>query len=100
MAGGKAVNANVLVFDATTGRPTLIEKGQVPPAAVRDQLGDHLFVETNEQEAGSGVPPRAGKGSGKEAWAAYAEANGVEVDADASRDDIIAACEAAGVPVE
>ncbi|TDD54583.1 hypothetical protein E1286_05175 [Nonomuraea terrae] len=34
-------------------------------------------------------PPRGGSGSGKEAWAAYAAARGVEVDADASRDDII-----------
>lgn len=35
-------------------------------------------------------PPRAGKGSGREAWAAYAAQHGVEVDNDASRDDIVA----------
>lgn len=42
-------------------------------------------------------PPKAGPGSGKAAWATYAEAFGVEVPADASRDDIVEACEAAGV---
>lgn len=45
-------------------------------------------------------PAKAGKGSGKEAWADYAEAHGVSVSDDASRDEIIAACESAGVPVE
>lgn len=44
-------------------------------------------------------PPQGGPGSGKEAWAAYADALGVEVDDDASRDDIIDAVEKAGHPV-
>lgn len=44
-----------------------------------------------EQGAGgSGEPPRSGRGSGKEAWAAYASSQGVDVAEDASRDDIIA----------
>lgn len=43
------------------------------------------------------VPPRAGKGSGREAWAKFAEAAGVAFDAETSRDEIIAACEQAGV---
>jgi hypothetical protein len=34
-------------------------------------------------------PPRTGRGSGKQAWAEYATAVGVHVDADDSRDDII-----------
>lgn len=46
------------------------------------------------------VPPRAGKGSSREAWAEYAAAVKVDVDDDATRDDIIAAVEAAGVPTE
>lgn len=100
MSAGKAVNANVLVFDPVTGASHLIEKGEVPPKELRDQLGDHLFVDSGEQDEASGVPARTGKGSSKDAWAEYAAANGVDVDATASRDDIIAACESAGVPVE
>lgn len=46
------------------------------------------------------VPPRGGAGSGAEAWRAYAAAKGVEVAADAGRDDVIAALEEAGVPTE
>jgi hypothetical protein len=50
---------------------------------------------------GAKVPPRGGAGSGRDAWAAYATAHGVEVTEDmASRDDIIAALDKAGVPTE
>lgn len=40
-------------------------------------------------------PPRSGKGSGLEAWKAHAVARGFEVPDGASRDDIIAAVDAA-----
>ncbi|MGW1998147.1 hypothetical protein [Embleya sp. NPDC001921] len=40
-------------------------------------------------------PPRSGPGSGKSAWAEYASARGVTVADDASREDIIAAVDAA-----
>ena len=40
------------------------------------------------------APPRAGKGSGRAEWAAYAESVGVQVDDDATRDEIIAAVDA------
>lgn len=43
------------------------------------------------------IPRRSGAGSGREAWAAYAEVHHVPVDPAATRDDIIAALEAAGV---
>jgi hypothetical protein len=39
-------------------------------------------------------PPRVGRGSSRDAWAAYAEGLGVPVADDASRDDIIAAVDA------
>jgi hypothetical protein len=42
-------------------------------------------------------PPRSGRGSGLDAWQAYANVAGVTYPADASRADIIAACVAAGV---
>lgn len=55
--------------------------------------------------AGSGpqvpdLPPRSGKGSGKENWAAYAAAQGVEVPDGASREDIIERLLAADVRVD
>lgn len=42
-------------------------------------------------------PPRAGRGSGLDAWQAFANLAEVTYTADAGRNDIIAACEAAGV---
>jgi hypothetical protein len=46
------------------------------------------------------VPPQAGAGSGRDVWADYAEQNGVDVHDDWKRDQIIAACQKAGVAVE
>jgi len=42
-------------------------------------------------------PPRAGKGSGVEAWAAFARLHHVEVPTDGDRAAIIEACERAGL---
>lgn len=42
-------------------------------------------------------PPRAGKGSGLEAWQTFADLTNVQYPAEASRNDIIAACVKAGV---
>lgn len=39
------------------------------------------------------APPKAGRGSSREAWAEYAGSIGVDVDDDMSRDDIIDAVE-------
>lgn len=80
-----------------------------------ERIGDHCWSApapaepaTDEgggdaEPEGSAVvdaPPRSGPGSGKSAWAAFALAHGVDVHADASRDDIITAVEAAGINVE
>lgn len=46
-------------------------------------------------ETSSDEPPRSGKGSGVEAWLAYAESKGIDMPEDASRDDVIAAVDAA-----
>lgn len=59
-----------------------------------------------EPEPGSGtpsslgVPPRAGAGSNRDAWAAYAQAHDVDVADDANRAEIIDALDAAGIPTE
>lgn len=47
-----------------------------------------------------GLPPKQGKGSGVKAWRAYADTKGFETDDDISRDEIIAALDAAGIPTE
>ncbi|MEV8394828.1 MULTISPECIES: hypothetical protein [unclassified Streptomyces] len=74
------------------------------PAAIARRIGEHAWADTDtdaDQDDGHGgdfeAPPRSGRGSGVEAWRAFAEQHDVEVAADASREDIIAACEAAGV---
>lgn len=65
----------------------------------------HVIVEVADEKAhrftgdwkaldgtpSDGEPPRAGKGSGRDAWAAYAAGLGVDVDDDATRDEIIEA---------
>ncbi|MFD3517710.1 hypothetical protein [Streptomyces sp. NPDC058657] len=73
------------------------------PADVARRIGDHAWqdradVEDLDDQADQGqAPPRSGRGSGVEAWRAFATQHDVEVADDATREDIIAACEAAGV---
>lgn len=43
------------------------------------------------------VPPREGRGSGREAWAHYAEAYDIPLSDDMTRDEIIATCMVADV---
>jgi hypothetical protein len=81
---------------------------EVPPAVAK-RIGDHAWTDADSSaempspagEGGSGktdeAPPRSGRGSGVEAWRAYAEQNDLDVAADASREDIIAAAEGAGL---
>jgi hypothetical protein len=78
---------------------------EVPPRVAK-RIGDHAWTDADSAAevptptgAGDGsgdeAPPRSGRGSGVEAWRAYAEQHDVEVAAEASREEIIAACEAA-----
>ncbi|MGW2742370.1 hypothetical protein [Streptomyces sp. NPDC001450] len=72
------------------------------PADVAKRIGDHAWTSAADSSAeaptGEGeAPPRSGRGSGIEAWRTFAEQHGVGVDSDMSREDIIAACESAGV---
>jgi hypothetical protein len=62
------------------------------PAHLNEQGEPQERVATRpagQAEARLPEPPRAGKGSGRDAWAVYASRHGVEVDEDASRDDIV-----------
>jgi hypothetical protein len=54
----------------------------------------------SQPQGEDGPPPKTGKGSSADAWAIYASAKGVTVELDAKREDIIDACEKAGVPTE
>lgn len=47
--------------------------------------------------AGDEPPPQSGKGSGRDSWAAYAQAHGIAVTDEMSRDEIIAAAAAVGL---
>lgn len=94
--------------------------GDEVPAAVAERIGEHAWEDsggevrgedgpetvgfTDPGAAGSSTPtgageapPRSGRGSGVEAWRAYAEQNDLDVSADAGREDIIAAAETAGL---
>lgn len=59
-----------------------------------------LIDERHFASASSDVPARSGAGSGRTKWADYAASNGVDVQESHTRDDIVAACEAAGVSVD
>lgn len=78
--------------------------GEAPPPEVAARITNAAAWAPGESaeapsEKPDGIPPKGGAGSSTEAWAAYA-AGKVEVGPDATRDDIIAALEAAGVPTE
>ena len=76
------------------------------PGWARAQMDDGCFldgapaVEVKPPAHADAPPPQSGRGSSAAAWAAWAQVNGVDVADGASRDDIIAACAAAGVPVD
>lgn len=84
------------------GKSVLFVPGdQVPDWAVPLITNPNCWVDgelpkaKDTETAADGAPPRAGKGSGRSEWAAYAESVGVVVDEDATRDEIIAAVDAA-----
>lgn len=76
---------------ATVSNPAVLDGG-APPRA-RQSGGTASTADSSTAEA----PPRAGRGSGLEPWQRFAEAHGVGVDSGMARDDVIAACESAGV---
>lgn len=60
-----------------------------------DSLDPAHASTVHSDEVPGGPPPRNGAGSGRDAWKAYADTLGLEVADDATRDDIVAAVEAA-----
>lgn len=105
---GKQLAAHVHVRDLA-GRTAVFGPGDAVPAWARKQIRNPKAWGGDEPADSSPVevpvpvgagdleaPPRSGKGSGAAEWRAFAERKGVDVDQDATREDVIAACEAAG----
>ncbi|WP_328339529.1 hypothetical protein [Micromonospora sp. NBC_00421] len=64
------------------------------------ELGDDGTQAGEPGQGDDGPPPKSGPGSGAPVWRAYAAKRQVEVPADAGREAVIAALDAAGVPTE
>ena len=100
-----APQSNVWLGNLGWFGPSYPEAGDPPVAGFGPTGQDGDMPDLDELAADSGrggepdspaPPPRHGPGSGKSAWAAYARQIGVEVDPDATRDDIIDAVDRAG----
>jgi hypothetical protein len=97
---GKILSRRTHAMDEQ-GRAVWFNPGDTVPGWARKQLtnpklwGDEQPVKQPPTEAP--VPSTSGPGSGKDAWAAFAADRGVEFASGATRDDIMAACQAAGV---
>lgn len=92
----------------TVSNPQAFEGGNDQTEAVEVEVTVHDGDGTTREGTAEAVsttsggepPPQGGPGSSRSAWLDYAAALSVDVAEDASREDIIAACEAAGVPTE
>lgn len=97
---GHVVTAGCVVARTRDGGEAYFYAGATLPetvsAAEKERLVEVGLVSPVEGGATAEVaevdePPRAGKGSGRAEWAAYAASLGIVVDSAATRDDIIAA---------
>lgn len=105
----------VHVKDPETGRHVVLNKGSEVPdrlvamvsnpdvwadakeAAEAAERAEQAAEAAEQESEESSEPPRSGKGSGRDAWVAFAADHGVHVDDEDSRDDIIAELVSAGV---
>lgn len=96
---GRYLTANVVLTNPETGLSAFLAEGADLPEWAVGVVGDHVLADDSESDPVSGdleAPPTSGPGSGVAAWRTFAEAVGVDVDKDASRDDVIDALKAAG----
>lgn len=77
-----------------------LPEGSELPHWAAGLVGDHALDGTAEQDSNLEPPRRSGPGSSAAAWRAYADQQDVDVAEDADQDDVIAAQEAADVPVD
>ena len=86
-------------FPVYTPHPESEDEPDDEPQDV-EELGQDLAEAIDEQRDKLRKlvpPPRSGRGSSEKAWREFADAAHVDVSDAESRDDVIAACEAAGV---
>lgn len=97
---GRVLSANIAVRNPATGVVETFVAGATPPAWAAERITNEAVWTSDVEVAPAAAPadverpPTAGKGSGRDQWAAYAATVGVEVSDNASRDDIIAAVDA------
>lgn len=123
MAGSGRVLTDGTILPGPGAAPVFFPAGTPEsdlPAWAQGRIGDHLWTAAEqptppavpvpgEGAGGDGpgeptepvivgqAPPRHGTGSSKAHWVAFAEANGLDVGDDDTREDIIEACAAAGL---
>ena len=85
--------AFTVVVDGDT-LPIGTEETAALKAAIPNPIAWDGPSELDDEPAEDAEPPRGGSGSGEEVWRKYADRLGLEVPADASRDDIVALVDA------
>lgn len=95
------LNTYVHTADADGVAHVFAPGDDVPDWARRKITNPDVWVDDSpDADAEDGAlqePPRAGRGSGRDEWAAFAQSHGVTVDDDDSRDDIITVLAERGV---
>lgn len=89
--------------DLPAGRAVVNDSTRPEPVLTATQNATFEQVAAEQfgaRDAQPSPPPKTGPGSSRAKWVTYAAEHGVTVGSDDTRDDIIDACEAAGVPVE
>lgn len=107
---GKTLKRNVIVRKDHRSRPQAFKAGEELPEWAEALVGAHLFEEPAVTEKGRPVTKKTGlpsapapkvekteeinkvpqRSASKATWKKFAEKNGIEVPADAGRDDIVA----------
>jgi hypothetical protein len=103
----------VHVNDPETGRTSVLNRGTdvqgrvltlidnpgvwVDPDEAAAARAEFEATHVHEEDETVAEPPRSGKGSGRDAWAEFAAAQGVQVQDEDTKDDIVRALAEAGV---
>lgn len=93
----EARTARPVVSAAVEVSPDTTDNTQQPPADDKDEDDETEAPADGENVP---VPPKSGKGSGVNAWRAYAASKGIEFDDDMKVAEIIEALAAENIPTE